>query len=527
MKQSLHMSVRTNVYGDMWDVDHFAAILVRHLLRAVQKATGAKPDTLVVGHPVVFPGCEDEKSNDRALQRLFDICKSESSLPEENIHLVLEPEAALRAWHTAAPAITNGSTILALDFGGGTFDAAIGRRNGLLMTPELQTGVPVGGETFDALIFQKLVAPQLGIAPRDAGAWSRMSMLRRAASPNHSNAQPPAQLRPLLQSGKVYQFWDALEDTKRRLSDDDQAEFRFVYRSSSGSQEELKGSVTREQFEEWVAPDMDRVFDAIDKLLQDSGVSPEDIDAVLLAGGTSQVPLFKNRLVKMFGQEKIQHTEDPYTTIAYGLAEWARENLAGLDPLNASDARKKAEPVPARATQAAHATSSGDPVADDTHGEWMGHLFDSEIQKTEPLFSDSHVSAARDDARAAEEPAPASPAHSARPEDTFTEDETTWLKALAANMPPIKVLETYPNLNFLSLYSAAAKATSGARAQGADSPPARKNMAWSRDELGVVAWLYQIGTPVEVIAHAVQRGPRAVMFELVNMGLMPESALDE
>lgn len=495
IKQSLTDTVRTNVYGEVWDVDGFARILAHQLIDAATAAIGGTSlERLVVGYPVAFPGCNGlAERNEAAREKLVTVFEQVTGLPRERIHLAAEPDAAMYAERASVSYRDPGGPVVAIDFGGGTFDVSISTHGSSPYNPEHQDGVPIGGDTLDARIFEHLVAPLLDIPQREARDWSRMRMLRFAGNHWHDTRRTVSpRFAALLSSGRVFRLWEEIEATKRALSEDDQATFRFVFHDPRQGAQELKRQVTRREFESWVAPEMETVFATLDRLLETAGVRPEDVDTVLLTGGSSAIPAFRNRLRSLFSQATIQ-TREPFTTIAYGLAEWARENIAGLTPGTLA------------------------PREEDV---LMLEVETSDLEEEALLLFEDDIDSAPEPARTADQPA----------ETGFTADELAWLEGLAAETPPYRVLEMHPSLNYESLFRAARKALSGTvqpPRQDEAAEPERKGLAWSRDELGVVAWLYNIGTDVKLIAQAVQRSPRAVLFELVQMGLLPDSALDD
>ena len=101
------------------------------------------------------------------------------------------------------------------------------------------------------------------------------------------------------------------------------APFRF-----SGAGVEIAVEVTRADFESWIAPDIARMADAVDRALADAGVGAEAINRVFLTGGTSLVPAVRRIFTDRFGPARIASGGE-LTSIAHGLALIAAEDDPG------------------------------------------------------------------------------------------------------------------------------------------------------------------------------------------------------
>ena len=93
-------------------------------------------------------------------------------------------------------------------------------------------------------------------------------------------------------------YEDEAEDIKRTLSRRPAAK-KMLY-GPAGS---LKVEITREMFEEAIAPWLARTDILVEVALEEAKLKPEDIDEVLLVGGSTRVPAVRARLEKLFGHE--------------------------------------------------------------------------------------------------------------------------------------------------------------------------------------------------------------------------------
>ncbi|AQT70159.1 Heat shock protein 70 [Anaerohalosphaera lusitana] len=93
-------------------------------------------------------------------------------------------------------------------------------------------------------------------------------------------------------------FEDEAEDVKKTLSRRPVAK-KIIY-GPAGS---LRLEITREQFEEAIAPLLARTDMLLDVVLEESNSAPQDINTVLLVGGSTRVPVVQEKLTERFGFE--------------------------------------------------------------------------------------------------------------------------------------------------------------------------------------------------------------------------------
>lgn len=76
--------------------------------------------------------------------------------------------------------------------------------------------------------------------------------------------------------------------------------------------------LTRVQFEEIIQPVLKRLEPPIEDALREAGLTPADIDKVLLVGGATKVPAVRQKFTEIFGQGKIVGGVDPMSAVAIG-----------------------------------------------------------------------------------------------------------------------------------------------------------------------------------------------------------------
>ena len=85
---------------------------------------------------------------------------------------------------------------------------------------------------------------------------------------------------------------------------------------------------TRQDFENLIAPKIEKTFTLTKNLIEDLDLESLDIKGVILVGGSTRIPLVAQKLAEIFGAEKILNKIDPDRIVAAGAA-WQAHNLSG------------------------------------------------------------------------------------------------------------------------------------------------------------------------------------------------------
>ncbi|MFC7273032.1 Hsp70 family protein [Paractinoplanes rhizophilus] len=237
-----------------------------------------------------------------------------------------EPEAAAVSY-AASEHMAAGDVVAVYDLGGGTFDAAVLRRTAagfqLLGTPE---GIEqLGGADFDEAVFDHVtrLLPPDRLTGDDAELLPALTRLRR----------------------------DCV-DAKEALSFDTEV---MIPVALPGLHTRVR--LTRREFEEMIAPALQETVRALGRALRSAGVAPEQLRVILLAGGSSRIPLAGALVGEAFGRPVVVDP-DPEHSIALGAAR-----LTGSLPAPAPAAPTRNAPTSAAPTPAASAQGASHPAA--------------------------------------------------------------------------------------------------------------------------------------------------------------------
>ncbi|NJN44744.1 MAG: Hsp70 family protein [Anaerolineae bacterium] len=117
----------------------------------------------------------------------------------------------------------------------------------------------------------------------------------------------------------VFSLFQEIERAKITLSKEATA---WIQMEEEGLR--LKDLISRPQFERLIAPYIEQVNDALNETLRLSGLSAEQIQAILRTGGSSEIPAFIRLLGEKFGHDRLRKLS-PFETIVGGLAIKAAE----------------------------------------------------------------------------------------------------------------------------------------------------------------------------------------------------------
>ena len=122
------------------------------------------------------------------------------------------------------------------------------------------------------------------------------------------------ELGELLREQNGQLLYNAVSATKRALSTEEQAALTFRQKGLV-----IEETVTRADFESWIAPDIEQLGEGIDQAVVQAGLSADKIDRVFLTGGTSFVPAVRALFTSRFGEEKVEKGGE-FVSVAEGLA---------------------------------------------------------------------------------------------------------------------------------------------------------------------------------------------------------------
>jgi len=194
------------------------------------------------------------------------------------------------------------------DLGGGTFDVAImSAKEGRLSVVDHCGDNYLGGKDFDWKIVECIIHPEL---------------VKKYNLPNLGRSEEYRMLNAVLKN--------AAEEAKIELSVREEGSIvihpREIIKDKDGKLIDIVIPIKRNQFELLIKKYIEKAINLFEQVLKKQGLSPNDIDQLILVGGTTQIPYLRNRLNDKFNIP-IDHKIDPITVVAQGAAIFASAQL--------------------------------------------------------------------------------------------------------------------------------------------------------------------------------------------------------
>ena len=258
-----------------------SALILRQLKRNAERFFGAQVTQAVITVPAYFNDAQRQATKDAG--RIAGL---------EVLRLVNEPTAASLAYGLDKK--QNG-IVAVYDLGGGTFDISILKlHDGIFEVISTNGDTHLGGDDIDNLLITIALDDTLGDLGLD---------LRRNAEAVQAIRNSVIEAKIALSSQPSVKLDVELPGGKRYLRE-----------------------ITREQFEQLIQPIIDRTVAPCKQALKDAGLKPEQIDEVVLVGGSTRIPKVRALVKELFQREP--HTDlNPDEVVALGAAVQA--NILG------------------------------------------------------------------------------------------------------------------------------------------------------------------------------------------------------
>lgn len=239
----------------------------------------------------------------------------------DDVHVAAEPTAAAVAvMQENEHAIQDGTTVLVYDFGGGTFDVSIiQQQNGAFKEIATNGDKNLGGNDLTERIVARLldsIEDEYGVRlPADAADADELDEDEMSYANYQMNMQS---------------IRDTANEMKEELSTEPEAPGHIMLYFTDGMKP-FELTLRREEFESFIRDDIKKTIDiTLHTIDEAKAAGIETIDQVVLAGGSSAIPLIQEELEKLL--ENVNPGEDASYLISAGASMLAEhvEDLATM-----------------------------------------------------------------------------------------------------------------------------------------------------------------------------------------------------
>jgi molecular chaperone DnaK len=277
--QAENGDVRVSVDGKLSSPPEVSAMILQKLKQAAEDHLGEKVTKAVITVPAYFNDSQRQATKDAG--RIAGL---------EVLRIVNEPTAAALAYGLDKK---KDETIAVYDFGGGTFDISVLEvGEGVVEVKATNGDTHLGGDNLDQRVMDWIVAE----FKKDQGidlSKDKMALQR---------------------------LKEAAEKAKTELSTTVETDINlpFVTADASGPKH-LSLKLTRAKLEQLVGDLLEKSMGPVRQCLKDAGVSPSEIDEVVLVGGMTRMPKIQAMVKDFFGKEPHKGV-NPDEVVAVGAA---------------------------------------------------------------------------------------------------------------------------------------------------------------------------------------------------------------
>jgi len=263
----------------LYSAEEISAMIIMELKRAAESHLKDTVSEVILTVPAYFNDSQRQSTRDAGEIAGLKVKR-----------IINEPTAASLSFSTK---LKGERKILVYDFGGGTIDVSIlDIQDEVIKVLATAGDINIGGNDFDIMLtkeFIKQIKDDSGVDLTE----DRVAMQR---------------LR------------DEAEKGKKSLSSEPSYEINLPFLSETDKgQVNFRRVVTREEFEKLIEKKVDDTISICEKAMKAAGITAEDIDDILLVGGTTRIPFVQKKLKEFFKKEPGKKV-NPDEIVAMGAA---------------------------------------------------------------------------------------------------------------------------------------------------------------------------------------------------------------
>jgi len=271
---------RFKIRDKLYAPEEISALVLRKLAEDASKYLGERVTEAVITVPAYF--------NDAQRQATKDAGKIAGL---EVLRIINEPTAAALAYGLDKK---SNETVLVFDLGGGTFDVSLlDVGDGVVEVRATAGDTHLGGDDFDRRIVDYL-----------ADEFQRQESIDLRRDPQ-----------------ALQRLFEAAEKAKVELSSVTQTQINlpFITADANGPKH-LNAALMRSKFEQLTGDLVERCLGPVEQVMKDAKITANDIDEVILVGGSTRVPAVQQLVRRLTGGKDPNMTVNPDEVVALGAA---------------------------------------------------------------------------------------------------------------------------------------------------------------------------------------------------------------
>ena len=281
IKREMGTSYKVDVNGKKYTPQEISAMILQNLKATAEAYLGEKVTEAVITVPAYFNDSQRQATKDAGKIAGLEVKR-----------IINEPTAAALAYGLDKK--EKEQTILVYDLGGGTFDVSILQlADGTFEVLSTAGNNRLGGDDFDNAVAKYLIEEFKKAEGVDLSA-QRMS---------------------------AYRVKEAAEKAKKELSGITKTDINlpFIGVNANGEPVHMSTSLTRAKFDELTRHLVNSTVDSVRQALRDAKLTANDLDQVLLVGGSSRIPAVQELVRRELGKEP-NRSINPDEVVAMGAA---------------------------------------------------------------------------------------------------------------------------------------------------------------------------------------------------------------
>ncbi|MBW4516601.1 MAG: molecular chaperone DnaK [Timaviella obliquedivisa GSE-PSE-MK23-08B] len=275
--ETVDVQIRSNAYTPQ----EVSAMILQKLKQDAENYLGETVNQAVITVPAYFTDAQRQATKDAGTIAGLEV-----------LRIINEPTAAALSYGLEKQ--HQDQTVLVFDLGGGTFDVSVLQLgDGVFEVKATSGNNRLGGDDFDSLLVE----------------WMRQKF------------QQQEQIDLLTDKMALQRLREAAEKAKIELSTmlTTTVNLPFITADETGPKH-LEMELTRAHFEELVAPLVQATIDPVTQALKDCDLSPDQIDRIILVGGSTRTPAVQEAIQKHFGGKMPDRSVNPDEAVALGAA---------------------------------------------------------------------------------------------------------------------------------------------------------------------------------------------------------------